>query len=133
MGQRRGVPESGVSAAADAAAGASWHAELPQPGRDAVLGQEGEPVGGRAGKLSRGPADGPEAATGRGAGQVLHERELGEILRQGDRKSTRLNSSHLGISYAVFCLKKQQQTTLRAGTSTGGPPPAIPHARDGRA
>src|SRR5262245_64763820 len=24
-----------------------------------------------------------------------------------DRKSTRLNSSHLGISYAVFCLKKQ--------------------------
>src|ERR1019366_6899828 len=66
-----------------AAAGASRHAEFPQPGRDAVLGQEGEPVGGRAGKLSRGPADGPEAATGRGAGQVLHERELGEILRQG--------------------------------------------------
>src|ERR1035441_4205038 len=26
----------------------------------------------------------------------------------GDRKSTRLNSSHLGISYAVFCLKKKQ-------------------------
>src|ERR1039458_8262127 len=30
-----------------------------------------------------------------------------------DRKSTRLNSSHLGISYAVFCLKKM---TERAGT-----------------
>src|SRR5947199_3763819 len=28
-------------------------------------------------------------------------------LRAGDRKSTRLNSSHLGISYAVFCLKKK--------------------------
>src|SRR5947199_7234590 len=27
-----------------------------------------------------------------------------------DRKSTRLNSSHLGISYAVFCLKKKRQT-----------------------
>src|SRR5258705_4477990 len=27
-----------------------------------------------------------------------------------DRKSTRLNSSHLGISYAVFCLKKKKQT-----------------------
>src|SRR5262245_63388844 len=26
----------------------------------------------------------------------------------GDRKSTRLNSSHLGISYAVFCLKKKR-------------------------
>ena len=26
-----------------------------------------------------------------------------------DRKSTRLNSSHLGISYAVFCLKKKNK------------------------
>src|SRR5256885_5327523 len=29
----------------------------------------------------------------------------------GDRKSTRLNSSHLVISYAVFCLKKKKATT----------------------
>src|SRR5256885_13333763 len=29
----------------------------------------------------------------------------------GDRKSTRLNSSHLVISYAVFCLKKKKTTT----------------------
>src|SRR5262245_63081192 len=28
--------------------------------------------------------------------------------RRADRKSTRLNSSHLGISYAVFCLKKNK-------------------------
>src|SRR5205814_5713105 len=28
-----------------------------------------------------------------------------------DRKSTRLNSSHLGISYAVFCLKKKKDRT----------------------
>jgi len=28
-----------------------------------------------------------------------------------DRKSTRLNSSHLGISYAVFCLKKKNNKT----------------------
>src|SRR5258705_1062606 len=28
-----------------------------------------------------------------------------------DRKSTRLNSSHLGISYAVFCLKKKKHTS----------------------
>src|SRR5437899_8393236 len=33
-----------------------------------------------------------------------------ETAGPGDRKSTRLNSSHLGISYAVFCLKKK---TLR--------------------
>src|ERR1039458_2741815 len=38
-----------------------------------------------------------------------------------DRKSTRLNSSHLGISYAVFCLKKKnkKQHTTRAATRTG--------------
>src|SRR5205814_4498052 len=30
-----------------------------------------------------------------------------------DRKSTRLNSSHLGISYAVFCLKKKKNRTLQ--------------------
>src|ERR1039458_6480861 len=29
-----------------------------------------------------------------------------------DRKSTRLNSSHLGISYAVFCLKKKKKNTI---------------------
>src|SRR5256885_12921769 len=32
---------------------------------------------------------------------------LAEQLRKADRKSTRLNSSHLVISYAVFCLKKK--------------------------
>src|ERR1035441_5964504 len=30
-----------------------------------------------------------------------------------DRKSTRLNSSHLGISYAVFCLKKKKKKKVR--------------------
>src|SRR5262245_63510838 len=35
---------------------------------------------------------------------------LGEALSLArDRKSTRLNSSHLGISYAVFCLKKKKK------------------------
>src|SRR3712207_8748338 len=31
--------------------------------------------------------------------------------RAGDRKSTRLNSSHANISYAVFCLKKKKNTS----------------------
>src|SRR5258705_2113779 len=31
--------------------------------------------------------------------------------RERDRKSTRLNSSHLGISYAVFCLAKKQKVS----------------------
>src|SRR5256885_5047067 len=33
-----------------------------------------------------------------------------------DRKSTRLNSSHLVISYAVFCLKKKKKTTIQQTT-----------------
>src|SRR5437899_11717934 len=44
----------------------------------------------------------------------LHRRDAGGLREYvgvggdgGDRKSTRLNSSHLGISYAVFCLKKK--------------------------
>src|SRR4051794_41393245 len=39
--------------------------------------------------------------------------------REGeDRKSTRLNSSHPSISYAVFCLKKKKQTSNRRGILT---------------
>src|SRR3712207_7131619 len=34
-------------------------------------------------------------------------RREGHVLRVQDRKSTRLNSSHANISYAVFCLKKK--------------------------
>src|SRR5256885_10301962 len=37
-------------------------------------------------------------------------RHLGMGDRDEDRKSTRLNSSHLVISYAVFCLKKKKMT-----------------------
>src|SRR3712207_8030602 len=33
------------------------------------------------------------------------------ILHNADRKSTRLNSSHANISYAVFCLKKKTKTS----------------------
>src|SRR5699024_8555965 len=36
------------------------------------------------------------------------------LISDGDRKSTRLNSSHVSISYAVFCLKKKTFDTLRS-------------------
>src|SRR5690625_7090646 len=38
--------------------------------------------------------------------------EMAERLEPLDRKSTRLNSSHVAISYAVFCLKKKTQTSV---------------------
>src|SRR5436853_2885184 len=44
---------------------------------------------------------------------ILNIGETNEKIRVAakDRKSTRLNSSHLGISYAVFCLKKKKKKT----------------------
>src|SRR3712207_8671328 len=35
-----------------------------------------------------------------------------KVYKAGDRKSTRLNSSHANISYAVFCLKKKKTKVL---------------------
>src|SRR5690242_21546165 len=46
------------------------------------------------------------------AGQ-LRTRKRGEDADQ-DRKSTRLNSSHMSISYAVFCLKKKKKIKTRS-------------------
>src|SRR5436190_10817905 len=40
---------------------------------------------------------------------------LGQLPR-GDRKSTRLNSSHTVISYAVFCLKKKNKSASKINT-----------------
>src|SRR3712207_8954976 len=40
------------------------------------------------------------------------------LLRTRDRKSTRLNSSHANISYAVFCLKKKTIISCRPITSS---------------
>src|SRR5256885_16376377 len=51
----------------------------------------------------------PEPAA-RGAPLYLHRRRPRH--HGGDRKSTRLNSSHLVISYAVFCLKKKNKHKL---------------------
>src|SRR3989442_6182087 len=41
----------------------------------------------------------------------------GCLSRHADRKSTRLNSSHVRISYAVFCLKKKNKAERRQATS----------------
>src|SRR6266487_4840562 len=40
-----------------------------------------------------------------------HDAGPGDRRREGDRKSTRLNSSHPSTSYAVFCLKKKNHHT----------------------
>src|SRR2546430_7747495 len=45
---------------------------------------------------------------------IKHEAFAGRGLAVRDRKSTRLNSSHSQISYAVFCLKKKKADLLNA-------------------
>src|SRR2546426_3554131 len=49
-----------------------------------------------------------------------------DVVERSDRKSTRLNSSHLVISYAVFCLKKKKRSTspptVSASTKRDRPP-----------
>src|SRR5437899_6091967 len=47
-----------------------------------------------------------------------HTSGEGAIAVGLDRKSTRLNSSHLGISYAVFCLKKKKRTQKKNDDTT---------------
>src|SRR3712207_7403672 len=62
-------------------------------------GQDGELVAAEAG----------HRVAGAGALQQAGRR----VDQQLDRKSTRLNSSHANISYAVFCLKKKKTKTTR--------------------
>src|SRR5690625_2443338 len=93
---------------------------------EAVTGEDPGPGGGGTGSSGPGgaapggggPAAGGPGASGRGAGGPgrsdpgdTREREPGpggdDWTR--DRKSTRLNSSHVAISYAVLCLKKKRE------------------------
>src|SRR5688572_31288250 len=59
------------------------------------------------------------AAPGRGGGvNAVHEFSLlvtdrPDVPPREDRKSTRLNSSHSQISYAVFCLKKKKKKKIK--------------------
>src|SRR3712207_8645229 len=75
--------------------------------------------------LFRSPEDAGELRRGSRRGRLLRHRGRRGLLRRGsrlgwdrgwrgslglrDRKSTRLNSSHANISYAVFCLKKKKK------------------------
>src|SRR5947199_3027547 len=79
------------------------------------------------------PGDGPPSGSARDSGDTVTRfsqlvqaprhnhlrRSAGTAGSLGrDRKSTRLNSSHLGISYAVFCLKKKKTPQKRCAKSS---------------
>src|SRR3712207_7999743 len=88
----------------------SLHDALPISDLPAAL-PDARPRGGR-----RGRRDGQGGDVRPAAGRVERRAEQGRRQGRGrrrDRKSTRLNSSHANISYAVFCLKKKNSTCRR--------------------
>src|SRR5690349_24819901 len=78
----------------------SLHDALP-------ISTEGPSWGRSTGTKAMGKA--PEATAARNTGA-----RLARESKSSDRKSTRLNSSHVEISYAVFCLKKKKTTCCKA-------------------
>src|SRR5439155_6159429 len=68
---------------------------------DVVVGRTAVALEAHSGKLTT-----EETNLGDFVADVMRER-----LQSEDRKSTRLNSSHVAISYAVFCLKKKKEKT----------------------
>src|SRR3712207_8992195 len=87
------LPISAAAAAAEAPRGVALRLLLERNGEHALVNAAGDQVGGD----HRGRA--ADAAGG------VHAED-----RLADRKSTRLNSSHAHISYAVFCLKQKTRT-----------------------
>src|SRR5258707_3382043 len=72
----------------------------------------GPPSGARSGlPLFIMPEDGPGPLSS--GGGFLASALSVALAARIDRKSTRLNSSHANISYAVFCLKKKKQAVAR--------------------
>src|SRR5256886_9985703 len=99
----------------------SLHDALPIcPGGDRqVVGAAADRVDGMEGAAKFGGDAGSAEPGGGGASAAGQE----DACQHQDRKSTRLNSSHSQISYAVFCLKKKTTNTLDGMTS----PQATPH------
>src|SRR5690606_40426467 len=82
--------------------------------RSSDLGGTRRPPSAGSGGRSGGPRHGAGSARpAPSAPGHAGERQVGP-----DRKSTRLNSSHVKISYAVFCLKKKKQTKIRTQPRT---------------
>src|SRR5206468_4959997 len=118
----RGAGRGGRGASARAR-GAAARVRAREGPRHVVGGARGgasaplESPGGRLATARGGPARGPvgpparagDAAPDRGAAPQDAPRDRA----QPDRKSTRLNSSHDQISYAVFCLKKKKKKYTR--------------------
>src|SRR5207249_4493914 len=99
-------------------------ADLPGMARGAAVARRaaqahryrGSAQGARRGPLRPREDQAPHPRVPRGEEAQPERQEPDPVLRRaawGDRKSTRLNSSHVSISYAVFCLKKKKKNKSR--------------------
>src|SRR5689334_23891409 len=82
---------------------------VPAPAPAAVRAAAAVPAAAAAPAAEAAPAAVAEAAPAPGR-RLPASLELDHPAARGDRKSTRLNSSHSSISYAVFCLKKKKKS-----------------------
>src|SRR3712207_7734302 len=74
-------------------------------------------AGGAVGERAREGVGGRGVGAGGGGAAAFGDGRVGVVAGVGeDRKSTRLNSSHANISYAVFCLKKKTNTAMYSRT-----------------
>src|SRR5690242_21004709 len=87
------------------------------------------------GEDARQVADADEVAVGGAGGGALRVPEVALVilvptlefeLQREDRKSTRLNSSHMSISYAVFCLKKKKKKLKTSQDQSAPTAPRLP-------
>src|SRR5206468_12656627 len=85
----------------------SLHDALPISSSDVRAGP-------RRGSVGRWPRRGPRSTPATTPPPTRLRAAIAGRSRVGDRKSTRLNSSHDQISYAVFCLKKKNRTATRS-------------------
>src|SRR3712207_8212764 len=111
-----GIRDIGVTGVQTCALPISASAVGAGAGRDPARGRRQSVVGVRLrlrGLRARGGRRaGLRERPGAGAGSAARRDHPGAAAAPGrDRKSTRLNSSHANISYAVFCLKKKKKST----------------------
>src|SRR5207249_10756710 len=72
--------------------------------------------------VPRCPATYPQNALPAAHEPIYTSRKTASALARTDRKSTRLNSSHVSISYAVFCLKKKKKKRRQHSTYNSNQP-----------
>src|SRR5215510_1454561 len=100
---------------------AGWHKPVAEPEIAILLGRDvaadADDTAARAAVAALAPAleiadaDGPMDDVEAILASNIFQRHVIVGPRDSDRKSTRLNSSHVAISYAVFCLKKKKKTS----------------------